>query len=40
VNISYAGFVGSVTAMNAKHISIGEMADVAKATGMASQWRN
>jgi outer membrane lipoprotein-sorting protein len=25
VNISYAGFVGSVTAMNAKHISIGEM---------------
>ena len=24
-NISYAGFVGSVTAMNAKHISIGEM---------------
>ena len=25
VNISYAGFVGSVTAMNAKHISMGEM---------------
>jgi hypothetical protein len=25
VNLSYAGFVGSVTAMNAKHISIGEM---------------
>lgn len=25
VNISYAGFVGSVTAMNEKHISIGEM---------------
>ncbi len=25
VDISYAGFVGSVTAMNAKHISIGEM---------------
>jgi len=25
VNISYAGFVGSVTAMNAKQISIGEM---------------
>lgn len=25
VNISYAGFVGSVTAMNAKHISVGEM---------------
>jgi hypothetical protein len=25
VNVSYAGFVGSVTAMNAKHISIGEM---------------
>ncbi len=25
VNISYAGFIGSVTAMNAKHISIGEM---------------
>ena len=25
VNISYAGFTGSVTAMNAKHISIGEM---------------
>ena len=25
VNIGYAGFVGSVTAMNAKHISIGEM---------------
>ena len=25
VNISYAGFVGSVTAMNARHISIGEM---------------
>ncbi len=24
-NVSYAGFVGSVTAMNAKHISIGEM---------------
>jgi len=25
VNISYAGFVGSVTAMNEKHVSIGEM---------------
>ena len=25
VNISYAGFVGSVTAMNEKHISVGEM---------------
>jgi outer membrane lipoprotein-sorting protein len=25
VNISYAGFIGSVTAMNEKHISIGEM---------------
>lgn len=25
VNISYAGFVGSVTGMNVKHISIGEM---------------
>lgn len=25
VNISYAGFVGTVTAMNEKHISIGEM---------------
>jgi isopenicillin-N N-acyltransferase-like protein len=25
VNISYAGFIGSVTAMNARHISIGEM---------------
>jgi hypothetical protein len=25
VNIGYAGFVGSVTAMNAEHISIGEM---------------
>lgn len=25
VNIGYAGFVGSVTGMNAKHISIGEM---------------
>jgi isopenicillin-N N-acyltransferase-like protein len=25
VNVSYAGFVGSVTAMNDKHISIGEM---------------
>ena len=25
VNISYAGFVGSVTAMNEKHIAIGEM---------------
>ena len=25
VDISYAGFVGSVTAMNAKHISMGEM---------------
>jgi hypothetical protein len=25
VNISYAGFVGSVTAMNEKHLSIGEM---------------
>jgi isopenicillin-N N-acyltransferase-like protein len=25
VNLSYAGFVGSVTAMNAKHISMGEM---------------
>jgi len=25
VNISYAGFVGSVTGMNTKHISIGEM---------------
>jgi hypothetical protein len=25
VNISYAGFVGSVTAMNDKHISVGEM---------------
>ena len=25
VNVSYAGFVGSVTAMNEKHISIGEM---------------
>lgn len=25
VNIGYAGFLGSVTAMNAKHISVGEM---------------
>jgi len=25
VNVSYAGFVGSVTAMNAKHLAIGEM---------------
>ena len=25
VNVGYAGFIGSVTAMNAKHISIGEM---------------
>ena len=25
VNISYAGFIGSVTAMNEKHLSIGEM---------------
>ena len=25
VNVSYAGFVGSVTAMNEKHLSIGEM---------------
>lgn len=25
VNVSYAGFVGSVTGMNAKHVSIGEM---------------
>lgn len=25
VNVSYAGFIGSVTGMNAKHISIGEM---------------
>ena len=25
VNVSYAGFVGSVTAMNEKHIAIGEM---------------
>jgi hypothetical protein len=25
VNVSYGGFVGSVTAMNARHISIGEM---------------
>ena len=25
VNIGYAGFIGSVTAMNAKHISVGEM---------------
>lgn len=25
VNISYAGFVGSVTGMNARHVSIGEM---------------
>jgi isopenicillin-N N-acyltransferase-like protein len=25
VNIGYAGFIGSVTAMNAKHIAIGEM---------------
>lgn len=28
VNVSYAGFVGSVTAMNEKHISIGEMGGV------------
>ncbi len=25
INVSYAGFIGSVTAMNAEHISIGEM---------------
>ncbi len=25
VNVTYAGFIGSVTAMNAKHVSIGEM---------------
>lgn len=25
VNVSYAGFIGSVTGMNAKHVSIGEM---------------
>jgi hypothetical protein len=25
VNVSYAGFIGSVTAMNAKHVAIGEM---------------
>lgn len=25
VNVSYAGFIGSVTGMNAKHVSVGEM---------------
>ena len=25
VNVSYAGFVGSVTGMNSRHVSIGEM---------------
>ena len=25
VNITYAGFIGSVTGMNARHISVGEM---------------
>ena len=25
VNVTYAGFIGSVTGMNAKHVSIGEM---------------
>ncbi len=34
VNISYAGFIGSVTGMNAKHISIGEMGG-----GGVGHWR-
>jgi isopenicillin-N N-acyltransferase like protein len=34
VNVSYAGFIGSVTGMNAKHVSIGEMGG-----GGTGHWR-
>ena len=33
VNVSWAGFIGSVTGMNARHISIGEMGGAAKGIG-------
>ena len=38
VNVSYAGFVGSVTGMNAKHVSIGEMGGRGWGIGTASPW--
>ena len=39
VNVTYAGFVGSVTGMNAERISIGEMGGKrAWATGRACRW--
>ncbi len=39
VNVTYAGFIGSVTGMNARLISIGEMGGAAWAIGTASRWR-
>lgn len=38
VNIGYAGFIGTVTAMNEKQVAIGEMGGGAKAFGMESPW--
>ena len=39
VNVSYAGFVGSVTGMNGRHVSIGEMGAADWAIGTACRWR-
>ena len=38
VNVTYAGFIGSVTGMNAEKVSIGEMGGGAWATGTACRW--
>ena len=38
VNVTYAGFVGSVTGMNAERVSIGEMGARAWGTGTACRW--
>ncbi len=38
VNVTYAGFVGSVTGMNAERVSIGEMGGAGWATGRGCRW--
>ena len=41
VNVGYAGFIGSVTAMNEKHLAMGEMGGRRRGhIGTASRWPN
>ncbi len=38
-NVGYAGFIGSVSGMNAEKISLGEMGGRVRGSGMGCLWR-